>query len=351
VNTRFLFSALLVLLLALAGCGQQGAEAPQTETAADASTESAEEPKNEAWETMIAEIRAVETDGEKVPILKTFVLENPNNEQAAYALSGVFYYLGEDPAAREEALTFSKEALALVTDADVRREMQLELIGLHAVMGDTGSLKKTAEALAAARPLDYAEHDRITGAALEAKAWDLAAEHAEASVGMATTEAYRADHPDRTFTDEEVAVAVGRRQTTALTHKGWALANLGQVDEALAAFAMGGGNVPRNYVGIPEIPLYSYWGRTLAEAGRHEKAMEKLAVDAVLGNDEEALDALHGAYVALNGEAGFEDYLHRTREGLAKTIDDFTLNNYQGEPLTLSSLKGQVTLLNFWFPT
>ena len=231
MNSRILFSTLLVMLLALAGCGQQGAEVPETETAAADTTAKAsgEAPNNEAWEAMIAEIRAVETDEEKVPILKTFVKENPNNERTAYALSGVIYYLGEDPAAREDSLAFS--------------------------------------------------------------------------------------------------------------------------NEALAAFEVGSANVSRNYVGIPEVPLYSYWGRTLAEAGQHEKAMEMLAADAVLGNDEEALDALHGAYVALKGEAGFEDYLKQTRKDLAKTIDDFTLNNYQGEPLTMSSLKGQVVLLSFWFPT
>jgi predicted small lipoprotein YifL len=351
VKTRFLFSALLMMLLALAGCGQPGAEAPETEAADTAAEASAETPTNEAWEAMIAELRAVETDGEKVDILKAFVTANPNNERTAYALSGVIYYLGEDPAAREEALAFSREALALVTDDGVRREVQLELVSLYAAMADTDALKTAVAELAAAGPLGYADHDRITGAALEARAWGLAAEHAEASLGMATAEAYRADYPDRTFTDEQVTDAVANRKTSALTHKGWALANLDRVDEALAAFEAGSGNVSRNYVGIPEVPLYSYWGRTLAEAGQHGKAMEMLAADAVLGNDEEALDALHGAYVALNGEAGFEDYLRRTRQGLAKTIDDFTLNNYQGEPLTMSSLKGQVVLLSFWFPT
>ncbi len=353
MKTRFLFCTLMVLL-ALAGCGQQGAEPEATETAAETTADTAdtaEEPKNVAWEAMLDEIRTVETDEEKVPILKKFVKDNPNNENSAYALSGVIYYLGEDPAAREEALGFSREILALATDPDIRRSVQLELIGLNAAMADIDSLKASAQELAAAAPLSYAEHDRITEAALECEAWDLAASHTKAALSMATAEAYRADDPDRTFTDEEVTAAVNRRRITTLANRGWALAHLNRVDEALAAFEEGSVNVSRNYVSIPNSPIFSYWGRTLAEAGKNEQAIELLAADAVMGGDTEALDALHGAYTALNGKAGFQDYMQSTRESMAVLADDFTLNNYQGEPLTLSQLKGQVVLLNFWFPT
>ena len=76
-----------------------------------------------------------------------------------------------------------------------------------------------------------------------------------------------------------------------------------------------------------------------------------MAADAVMGGDVEAMDALHGAYTALKGEGGFEDYLTQTRQAMAVQMDDFTLKNYQGEPLSFSQLKGQVVLLSFWFPT
>jgi len=351
---KLLFGSLLVIMLALTGCGQQGAEPESEQAAADTAAESAEgavPQADEAWEAMVAQLQDVETDGEKVPIIKAFVKENPNHERAAYALSGMIYYLGDDQAALKEGLRFSREVLPSVTEADIRREMQLELVGLYGRLGDEASLAAAADELASAKPLGYPEHDSITEAALEAGAWELAATHAEAGLALATPEAFRADYPERNFTDEDVADAVRRRTAASYAGKGWALANLGRTDEALAAFAAGSGSVKHNYVGIPDSPLFSYWGRTLAEAGKNEKAMDMLVADAILGGDEEAMDALNGAYVAARGEAGFEDYLLQNRRRLAKKIDDFTLNNYQGEPLTFSQLKGQVVLLSFWFPS
>ena len=351
MNGKFLFSALLIMLLALAGCGQQGAEPAEEQTAAETAASETDDQPNPAWEAMLTELRAVETNEEKVPILKKFVEDYPNDENAAYALSGVIHYLGEALGEREEAQNFTETAVAAATEPDVRREMQLELLGLLGSMGHADNLKAAAEELAAAKPLTYAEHDRVTEAALECEAWELATTHARANLEMADAETFRADYPERTFTDEEVADAVKRRTSSSLSSMGWALAHLGHVDKALAAFEEGSANVSRNYVGIPEGPLFSYWGRTLAEAGDNEKAMEMLAADAVMGGDVEAMDALHGAYTALKGEGGFEDYLTQTRQAMAVQTDDFTLKNYQGEPLSFSQLKGQVVLLSFWFPT
>jgi tetratricopeptide (TPR) repeat protein len=299
----------------------------------------------------VAEIREVETPEEKVALCRTFLAEHPNHENAARTLSACIYYLGDEQGDRMEALDLAEKTIAAVTDPEVKREMQLEVLGLYGRLGDRESLKRAAEELAAVKSLSYPEHDAVLEAALDAEAWELAAAHAEASLGMASAEAFRADYPERTFTDEEVADAVKRRSAASLAGKGWALAHLGRVDEALAAFEEGSAGVGRNYVGIPDSPLYSYWGRTLAEAGQNEKAMELLAPDAIMGGDMEAMDALHGAYTAMKGEGGFDAYLKEARASLAVEIDDFTLNDYQGEPLSFSQLKGQVVLLSFWFPT
>ncbi len=349
--TRLLFSTMLVLLLALAGCGQYEAEAPVEQATADTAAGEAEKPENTAWEATLTELRAVETDGEKVPILKTFIENNPNNENTAYALSGVIYYLGDDEEGMEEALRFTGTILHKATDPDVRREMELERLGLYGRLGETESLLTAVEELSGNTPVSYSENEKVIDAALECKAWELAVKHAKTALANSTAATYRTDYPNRTFTDKEVDDAVRRRKASSMASMGWALAHLGQVDKALAVFEEGRGSVTRNYVGIPDSPLFSYWGRTLAESGRNDEALEMLAADAVFGGDVEAMDALHGAYTATKGEAGFEDYLMQTRERLAVQVDDFTLNNYQGEPLTLSQLKGQVVLLSFWFPT
>lgn len=351
---KLLFSALLVFTLALAGCGQQGAESETEQAAAGAAADSAEQaapPANVAWDAFVAEIRTLETPEEKVALCRRFLEEHPNNEQAPTTLNAAIYYLGDELGRPEEALALAKKTMAAVTDDAVRRAMQLELVGLYGVLGDGEALAAAAEELASTKPLTYPEHDSIVDAALECGAWELAAAHAEAGLAMADAETFRADYPERSFTDEDVAEAVRRRTAASLSGKGWALANLGRVDEALAAFAAGRDSVEFNYVGVPDSPLFSYWGRTLAEAGRNEKAMEMLLADAIFGGDMEAMDALNGAYVAVHGAAGFEDYLWENRRRLAKKVDDFTLSDYQGEPLTLSQLKGQVVLLNFWFPS
>lgn len=360
MNTKILFSAMLVMLLALAGCGQHEAETPEEQATAEASAGVADvagvagEPENQeaaAWEATLTELRAVETDEEKVPILKAFVENHPNDGNAAYALSGVIYYLGDDQEGMEEALRFTGTILHKATDPDVRREMALERLGLYGRLGETESLLTAVEELSGNTPVSFSENEKIIDAALECKAWELALKHAKIALANSSAAIFRADYPERTFTDDEVDAAVKRRKAFSMASMGWALAQLGQVDRALTVFEEGSGSVTRNYVGIPDSPLFSYWGRTLAEAGRNEEAMEMLAADAVLGGDVDAMDALHGAYVAMKGEAGFEDYLVLVREGLAVQVDDFTLNNYQGEPLTLSQLKGQVVLLGFWFPT
>lgn len=351
MNGKFLFSTLLILLLALAGCGQQGAEPAAEQAAADTASGEDVDAETRAWETMLTELRAVETDEEKVPILKTFVENHPNNEQAAYAMSGVIYYLGEALGKRDEALLFCQKILPTVTDPDVRREMQLELLGLYGRLGDAESLQAAAEELAGTRPLTYAEHSQVAEAALDCEAWELAANHTRAGLDMSSAEAYRADYPGRTFTDDEVAEALKKRQASSLASMGWALAHLGKVDMALETFLEGSSSVGYNYAGVPDSPLFSYWGRTLAEAGQNNKAMDLLVADAILGGDVEAMDALHGAYTAVHGEEGFEDYLWQNRQRLAVRMDDFTLQNYQGEPLSFSQLKGQVVLLSFWFPT
>lgn len=36
---------------------------------------------------------------------------------------------------------------------------------------------------------------------------------------------------------------------------------------------------------------------------------------------------------------------------VGQTAPDFTLQDYQGNEITLSDLRGKAVLLNFWFPT
>ena len=48
---------------------------------------------------------------------------------------------------------------------------------------------------------------------------------------------------------------------------------------------------------------------------------------------------------------GFEDFVWELRKKLARTVDDFSLPDYEGQSHKFSDLRGKVTLLAFWTPT
>ena len=97
----------------------------------------------------------------------------------------------------------------------------------------------------------------------------------------------------------------------------------------------------------------SYWGSALWQQGDVEGAIAMLAPEAVFGDAKQAEPILRQAYGTVNGDdEGYSDFLDATRQELARDVDDFTLMNYDGNPVTLSELKGDsVMLLAFWFPT
>ncbi len=108
-----------------------------------------------------------------------------------------------------------------------------------------------------------------------------------------------------------------------------------------------------NYVGAADTPLDYYYGKAKLAAGDPAAAMELLATSAIMGSDEDAMAALREAYVATKGsDEGFDEWTWSQRESLAKTVDTFTLADYEGNTHEFQDLAdGKVTLLAFWFPT
>jgi hypothetical protein len=137
-----------------------------------------------------------------------------------------------------------------------------------------------------------------------------------------------------------------------LVQDGWARANLGDVDGALADLAEADGLVPRYYFDVPEYELNVYWGRTLIMKGRYEAAIEKLATQGLILRNEAALEGLKEAYVRMRGnDAGFDAFASKLHFETATTIDDFEMPDYEGNRRKFSEIRGDVTLLALWFPT
>jgi len=190
--------------------------------------------------------------------------------------------------------------------------------------------------------------------AIDLEEWMVADEHSLAALEVATPEAYRADYPDREFSDEDLAERVQRRQATALAYDGWATYNMGDTELAFERFAAADDVGSVSYLGVPNTPLYTFWGRAALGEGDFDSAIEFLGAEAAFGNDGSGAEVyLREAYAAKNGdEEGFDELLWATRNELATTVDDFTLLDYEGNEISMANVRtGKVTLLAFWFPT
>ena len=188
---------------------------------------------------------------------------------------------------------------------------------------------------------------------MEAGDWELALKQVDVALTLATEEAFKADYPNLELSEERIQRAAERRKAGSLTVKGWTLANLGRVDEGMAAFEEAETVTRFNYIGATENDLNRYWARTYHHEGRSDKALELLIPEAVYGGDEEARALLEEIFLVDGGEAeDFERYLESLRQEHARTVDDFALPTYEGKEINLADLRrDKVVMLVFWFPT
>ncbi len=193
----------------------------------------------------------------------------------------------EDP---EGAYALLAETLAKNTDPEARYQIGTAMFPLAVELGKPMDLGSVAEELAATRSLNFGEMIDIADLALEHEQWEIGAAYAKAALDMATPEAFLADYPDDDYTVEEATAKAERRQVMSLADLGWALWNLGQPDEAMAAFERAAPLKTVNYVGAADTPLDYYRGKAMHAAGDSAAAMELLAASAVMGSDNDAMD-------------------------------------------------------------
>jgi len=315
--------------------------------------ESTADPADQAWENLMATYNDLETAQEKTELFEGFLREYPDTGYAGQLAGAVAYYRGEELDDPAGAYAILAETLAENTDPEARYEIGTSMFPLAMKLGEPMDLGAVADELAATRPLTFGEMIDVADMALDHDQWQLAATYAESALDRATPEAFLADYPDDDYTAEEAAAKADRRKAMSLADLGWALWNMGQEDEAMAAFEGAAPLKTVTYVGAADTPIDLYRGRALLAAGDAAAAMELLAPGAIMGSDEEAMTALREAYVAdRGGEDGFDDWMWSKREDLAREIDTFTLTDYEGNPQDFAALSdGKVTLLAFWFPT
>ncbi|MGD9253382.1 MAG: hypothetical protein PVG92_05570 [Holophagae bacterium] len=338
-RTSVLFLAATIVVTA--GCAKQD----QTTVEID--------PVAEAWESLGAAWGEAETAEEKTALAEDFLARFPDSEHAGSMAGAIAYYRGVEMNEPEGAVATLNAALPKITDPEQRFEVAMEALAFSDSVEVPYSLTDVAGELAALQPLTYSQNEWVAETAIDLEQWDVADAHANAALVLATPEVYRADYPERDFSDEDLADRAARRRAMALAHGGWAQHKMGNSELAFSRFATADEAGSVSYLGVPNTPLYEYWGRAELDQGEIESAIELLGLHAIFGEDgSSAMPFLRQAYAAKNGsEEGFNEFLWETRIDLAPTIDDFELLDYDGNPFRLSDVGDKVVLLAFWFPT
>jgi hypothetical protein len=311
-------------------------------------------PSEVAFNELRETFNGLETAEDKANLAEHYLVEYPDTAHSTSIASVIVYYRGHEMSDPQGAYEAVSPALDHITDPEQRFGVSMELLSLADSVEVPIDLAEVVSGLAAQRELRYSEHQQVFQTAVDLEEWAIAADHAGAASKLATPENYRADYPDREFTDEDVAERALRRKATSLAYDGWAAYNMGNTELAFARFAEADEAGSVNYLGVPNTPLFSFWGRAALAEGDYESAIELLGAEVAFGSDGSSSESyLREAYVATKGdEEGFDEFIWATRNELATSVDDFTLLDYDGNEVSLSDLRGdKVTLLAFWFPT
>jgi len=312
------------------------------------------DPAEEAFGVLRTAWSEAETSEAKTKLAEDYLAQFPDTEYSGSMAGAIVYYRGNDLEDPEGAYEIVSAALERIEDPEQRFGVSMELLGLSDSVNVPLDIAQVAIDLGAVRPLTYNEDMSVVETATDLEEWTVADEHALGALELATPETYLADYPDREFTDEEVASRVARRKALALAYDGWALYNLGDTELAFTRFAESDAAGSVSYLGVPNTPLYTFWGRAALGEGKNDHAIDLLGAEALFGEDGSGAEPyLREAYAAKNGsDEGFDEFLWATRSELATQVDDFALADYEGNSVSLSDVgDGKVMLLAFWFPT
>jgi hypothetical protein len=291
-------------------------------------------------------------DAERLAVYKSFLENYPESGRTAGVMGAVVYYQGEKLGDTEGALAFVENIRSQITDPVIAKEADKALMEIYGEADKKDKMLALADRFEAEGEMQFGDYWKLVGFGVEHEDWSMVRNYCDKAHPLATPAAYREEWPKYEFTDEEAEKAAKNREAMLATKDGWAKANTGNLDAALADFVLADGSIRRNYVGIPDDDLNIYWGRTLVMNGDYQAAIDKFAPDALIAGKEDAIAGLKTAYEKLNGSAdGFDAFCKKIHKNITKAVDDFELPDYKGNRHRFSDLLGDVTVLAFWFPT
>ncbi len=292
-------------------------------------------------------------DEARLRIVRDFLEAHPDHPDAIVVVDVGVRLLADSMGDLAGAVALAESHLSLTTNPEVQAQIRKILLRLFSTPEYAAKLKALVADMYDLQGMSYVEHLAVIRAAIGAEDWSMVEAHCAAAASQATVEAYRAAYPDRDLSMAEVTAAARNRQGLLKTFTGWAAANQGDRDQALADFEAAGKLVRQSYFGQPGNELYRFWGQTLVMAGQTDTGLELLALATIYGNDSEAGEAARAAFADLGKEPEkFEEYLWAVAREHGPVIDDFTAFDYQEVSRSFNGLRGRkATLLAFWFPT
>lgn len=330
-----LFS-LLVMLIIICVCALSAAAQESTEQLID---------------SLMAAYDAAPDDAAKLAVCRDVLTKYPESNYTV-SLLGIAKDHSSELDAMDAFVDFAEEIRTRVANPETQQQIDRLLLDAYGAVKRIDKLNLLAQRITSDSKENFNLYYDLVKAYTAAEVWERAAEYAEKARPFATAEAYRIDYPKREMTDEELQERARNREGLIYTYAGWAKAHMGMLQPALEDFAAADARTKRMYMGHTYGELDYFWGRTLANAGKLDQALERLAAKTIFGEDEDARAAMREVFIERQGsEEQFDAYLDQERARLAKHIDDFSLETYSGGQLALSSLAGKVILLSFWFPT
>ncbi len=319
--------------------------------AAAAETEKNAEAEK-AYKRAIEERQVLDSVGDRMAVTKRYLAEYPETKHTAALIGHVFYYQGEKLGDIPGAIAYAEEIRRTIKDPEIAKDVDRKLVELYGDAGMPDKMLALAVQLESDGEMKFTDYWKIIEYGIKAEDWEVVQQYCGKARPLATADAYRQEWSQHEFTDEQADEAAGNRKAMLAIKDGWAKANTGHIDEALADFALANDKIRRSYLDIPEYDLNLYWGGTLVMKGDYGEAIRLFAPEALIMGREEAVAGLEKAYAGMNGsETGYEEYADRLHRDIAKTVDDFDLPDYEGQMRNFTDLRGEVTLLAFWFPT
>jgi tetratricopeptide (TPR) repeat protein len=333
-------SVSLLLLLPAVGCFSETGSTAQVD-------ESGEREFREAWKAYQQSL----DPGDKLGLATEFLDRHPGSPHTVQLVNAVTRdCFGSAVKDAQGAVEFAQSRFAGLTDESQIALARRTLLRLYGKAGMGDAIAGVADELGSEASLS--DRTEVVEAAAAAEVWGLVEAESQKALDLLTPEYLRGRSGSEDLDDAQVDFELRMRRSDLHRYLGEARFRQGAVSEALKEYESADQNEIRNFIGLGFTPLDELWGAALLAAGEGEKAMEVLERPALIGRNENAQALYRKAYVASGRPEGeFDRFCGDRRLEVAPVIPGFEARDYSGQKVAYDSVKGEVTLLAFWFPT